>query len=135
MASILDTGRVKTRNFEVCRLTLNKDMKNADPSLIYWRDWYSNNKLHYRQYYQRTKNGIYLFNATRQSTGYEIAFNEVTLPFGIRYQFTCPRCNKSSRILYLSNDVFVCRSCSGVTYDSTHSSDVVKLINKVKNSV
>jgi hypothetical protein len=137
MANLFGASRTKTRDFELRRLTLTSQIKNGDPSRLYWRDWERNGSFSYRQYYQRTKDGIFLFNSKpsnpQSQDGYHILFNEVTLSYGIRYQFTCPKCDKAARILYFKNSRFVCRQCSGVTYESTHSGEFDSLLYMIKN--
>jgi hypothetical protein len=135
MPNILGASRTKTRNFEVCRLSLTSNIKNANPNLVYNINWYLGGHLDYQQYFQRTERGIFLFieqpTSLKDGKGYHIDFNKVDLSYGTRYQFTCPICSKAARILYLKRNCFICRSCIGVTYESTHGSDLDRLATKV----
>jgi hypothetical protein len=127
--------RLHKRNYEVCRLIINKQLRDADPNLIHWRDWHAGDYLQYRQYYRRTRSGIELFdwepNTGDKRNIYKIAFNKVHLTYGIRYQFTCPRCSCAARILYLQKNTFACRKCHRINYESTHGGDLANLLNIV----
>lgn len=131
MANWNGASRQFNRNSEVCRFIFTKQLRETDPTLIYWRDWTVNGRQSYRQHYKHTSNGIYLFDwephTGKQKNGYTLAFNTIQLTYGVRYQFTCPKCSCAARILYLQTGMFACRTCHHITYESTHSSDLDRL--------
>ena len=136
MANWNGASRQFKRDNEVCRFIFTKELREADPALIYWRDWQAGGKHVYRQHYTRTSKGIHLFDREpdtgQQQNGYTIAFNTVQLTYGVRYQFTCPKCSCAARILYLETGMFACRACHHITYKSTHSSDLERLVGIVE---
>ncbi|WP_289028753.1 hypothetical protein [uncultured Paraglaciecola sp.] len=135
MANVFGAPRKKVRENEVCRLYLDKQLRSSEKSRTHYRDWLCNDSLFYRQYYKLYDNRIFLYDGKPDNLGndkgYFIHFNYLKLTYGFRPQFTCPCCSQPVRILYLTKSLFVCRSCSGVTYDSTHSEEVNSLIRMI----
>lgn len=100
-----------------------------DGEIVSWISYKSDTLISGQEHFNLT----YTITNTGEKHDYKV-WLKTTQPHygGIRYWFACPCCQKRTTMLYMKTNLFVCRKCANLTYQSQQENKSDRLLEQAR---